>query len=131
MSGPVARQYHQQMVHFLRKTIAYTDNGSTLVVGRVPAGSLILQPMSGVAVTTVFNGNSSNVLDVGYSTDSGTNNLATSLALGTAAFVPIDETTGPMLCTSDTTISVLVTSTASASTGSGEVIIAYVPDTDG
>lgn len=125
------RQYHQQMVHFLRKSIAYTDNGSTLVIGTIPAGSLIVKPMSGVHVTTAFNGNSSNVLDIGASTDTGTNNFATQLALGTATFVPMDEVVGDFLVTQDTTVSMLVTSTASASAGAGEVIVCYIPDTDG
>lgn len=131
MSGPVPRQYHQQVVHFLRKSIAYTDDGDTIVIGKVPAGSIILKPTSGVHVTTAFNGNSSNVLDIGYSSDSGTNNLATQLSLATTTFVPLDEAVGDYLCTSDTTISMLVTSTASASAGAGEVVICYIPDTDG
>lgn len=130
-AGTTARQYSYQLVHYLRKSIAYTDDGDTLTIGIVPSGSLILKPLSGVAVTTAFNGNSSNVLDVGYSTDSGTNNLGTQLSLATTTFVPLDEEVGDYLCASDTTIQVLVTSTASASAGAGEVIIAYIPDNDG
>lgn len=130
-AGTTARKYPYQMVHYLRKSIDYTMNGTTVTIGIVPAGALILKPASGVAVTTAFNGNSSNVLDVGASTDSGTNNLATQLALGTTTFVPLDEAVGDYLVASDTTIQALVTSTASASAGAAEVIIAFIPDNDG
>lgn len=129
--GLVARQYHTQQVHFLRKSIAYTDNGSTIDIGKIPAGSLILKPASGVHVTTAFNGNSSNVLDIGASTDSGTNNFATQLSLATATFVPMDEAVGDFLVTVDTTVSMLVTATAAASAGAGEVVVCYIPDIDG
>ena len=125
------RQFHTQQVHFLRKSISYTDNGSTLVIGTIPAGSLILKPASGVHVVTAFNGNSSNVLDIGASTDSGTNNFATQLSLATATFVPMDEAVGDFLVSVDTTVSMLVTSTASATAGAGEVVVCYIPDIDG
>ncbi len=126
-----ARNLQLQTVHFLRKTIAYTDNGSTLTVGIIPAGSTILYPISGVQVNVVFDGNATNTLDVGASTDSGTNNFATALSLGTIAFVPLDVTSATMNVSVDTTIQVLVTSTAAAAAGSGEVIICYIPDIDG
>lgn len=127
----VPRQYSQQVVHFLRKGITYADDGKTIVIGKIPSGSVIIKPMSGVHIKTVFNGNSSNVLDIGASTDSGTNNFATQLALGTATFVPMDEAVGDFIVTADTTVSMLVTSTASASAGEAEVFVCYIPDTDG
>ena len=130
-AGSSARQYSYQLVHYLRKGITYSDNGSTVTVGIVPAGALILKPLSGVAVITVFNGNSSNVLDVGASTDSGTNNLGTQLSLATTTFVPLDEAVGDYRVSVDTTIQALVTATASATTGDGEIVIAYIPDNDG
>lgn len=129
-AGSSAREFPLQMVHFLRKSIAYTDNGSTVTVGTIPAGSVILKPISGVMVDTAFNGNSSNVLDIGPSTDSGTNLWATNLALGTTTFVPLDEAV-TNLVTVDTIVQALVTSTASASAGAGEIIICYIPDSDG
>lgn len=129
-AGTAAREFPAQMIHYLRKSIAYTDNGSTVTIGTIPAGSVVLKPISGVMVHTAFNGNSSNVLDIGPSTDSGTNLWATNLALGTTTFVPIDENV-TNLVTVDTIVQALVTSTASASTGAAEIIIAYIPDNDG
>ena len=125
-----ARQYHQQMIHFLRKSITFADDGTTVTVGTIPAGSLVLKPISGVAVTTVFNAGSTNVLDVGPSTDSGTDLWATDLALGTLGFVPIDEAVTNLVSV-DTVVQAAVDLTGTAATtGAAEIIIAYIPDTD-
>ena len=129
-AGSSARNLSQQIVHFLRKSITYADNGTTVTVGTIPAGSTIIKPASGVSVSTVFDGDTTNTLDVGASTDSGTNNFATALTLGGLGFVPLDEAVSGLV-TVDTIIQCYVVSTASASTGAAEVIICYVPDTDG
>jgi hypothetical protein len=126
-----AREFHTQQVHYLRKTIGFADDGATVTVGTIPAGSIILKPISGVAVTTVFNAGTTNVADIGPSTDSGTDLWATDLALGTLAFVPLDEAV-TNLVTVETTVQIAVDLTGTAATtGSAEVIIAYIPDNDG
>lgn len=127
----VGRNYGKQMIHFLRKTVVFGDDGVAYrKVGVVPAGSLIIKPMSGVFVSTVFNAAGSNTLNIG--TPGDTDLFATLLALGSLAFVPCDEAIGGFLRTSETTVvaEVVLTGTA-ATTGSGEVIIAYIPDIDG
>lgn len=128
-----ARNYNKQLVHYLRKTIAYTDDGNELDVGIIPAGSLILKPASGVHITTAFDAAGGNVLQVGFSAGvDDPNLLGTSLALGTTTFVPLDEAVGGYLVTVDATVSVTVELTGTAaSAGSGEVVIAYIPDNDG
>lgn len=127
-AGTSARLLPFQAVHYLRKDITYANDGQTVVVGVLPAGAVIIKAASGVNVSTAFNGGSTNTLDIGYSTDSGTNNLATLLALGTATFVPLDEAVGDnYIGTSDRTISAYVVSTATASAGVGQIIIAYIP----
>ena len=45
-----ARQFHTQQVHYLRKSIAYTDDGTEVTVGKIPSGALILAPASGVHI---------------------------------------------------------------------------------
>jgi hypothetical protein len=126
-----ARLLHTQQVHYLRKGITFADDGTTVTVGVIPAGSLILKPLSGVAVTTVFNAGSTNVLDVGPSTDSGTDLWATDLALGTLAFVPLDEAV-TNLVTVETTVQAAVDLTGTAATtGAAEIVICYIPDNDG
>ncbi len=126
-----ARQYHTQQIHYLRKTITYADDGTTVTVGVIPAGSILLKPISGVAVTTVFNAGTTNVADLGPSTDAGTDLWATDLALGTLAFVPIDEAVSNLVSV-DTTVQIAVDLTGTAATtGSAEVCICYIPDNDG
>ncbi len=123
--GQVARQYSYQLVHYLTKAFTYADDGSVLTVGTVPAGATILKPLSGVQVNTVFNAGSTNVLDIG--TAANDDLYATDLALGTATFVPLDEAVG-LTMSADTTIIATVDLTGTAATtGSGVVIIAYVP----
>lgn len=126
--GTTARQFHTQQIHYLRKTISYTDDGDTITVGTIPAGSVLVKPISGVSVSVAFDGNSSNILDIGPSTN--TDLWATDLALGSIAFVPIDEAVTNVVST-DTVVQCAVTSTAAAAAGSAEVIIAFIPDNDG
>jgi hypothetical protein len=125
-----ARQYHHQMIHFLRKTVGFADDGTELAVGTIPAGSVIIKPMSGVQVSTAFDAGTTNTLNIG--TDADDNLFMTLGALGTATFVPMDEAIGGYLVAADTNVTATVVLTGTAATaGSGEVIIAYVPDTDG
>lgn len=125
-----ARQFHEQQVHYLRRTITFADVGLTLDVGTIPAGSIILRPISGVAVTTAFNGGTSSTLDVGPSTDSGTDLYATAITLAALNFVALDETV-TNLVTVDTRIQCDITVTGAAATaGVAEVIICYIPDND-
>ena len=127
-AGTAARDYNQQMIHYLRKTITYADDGTTVTIGTIPAGSVLVKPISGVSVSVAFDGNSSNVLDIGPSTN--TDLWMTDGALGSIAFVPLDEAVSNLVST-DTVVQCAVVSTASASAGSAEVIIAYIPDNDG
>jgi len=125
MSIP-ARQFQTQQVHFLRKDFTYADDGSTLNVGKVPAGSVILKPVSGANVSTAFNAGTTNVLDIGTEADGDL--FATDLALGSAAFVPCDEAVS-FYVSSDTVITATVDLTGTAATtGVGQVVIAYIPN---
>lgn len=128
--GTTARAYHTQQVHYLRKSIAHTDDdGPALTVGILPAGATIIKPISGVQVDTVFDAGTTNTLNIGTTADD--NLYGTLLALGAATFVPLDEAVGLTVAV-DTTITATVVLTGAASTaGAGEVIIAYIPDNDG
>ena len=64
MSG---QQYHQNMVHFLKKEITFADAGTTVTVGTLPANSVVLR--GGVAVTVAFDGDTTNTLDIGTGAD--------------------------------------------------------------
>lgn len=132
-AGNVARTFHTQQVHYLRKTITYADNGKAVVVGYLPAGALVLPGISGIAVTEIFNGDSTNTSDVGIT--GGATKYASALALGTLGWIELDvitESSGnSSLTTAVEEVIATVVSTADASSGSAEVIIAFIPDNDG
>lgn len=131
-AGTTARQTHLQVVHYLRKAITKANAATTVTVGIIPAGAIIMHPISGVYVTEVFNAGTNNRLDIGASTDSGTNNFGTLLALTALGIVPLDEGTAlsPKV-TVDTTIQAYVDVTGTtATTGAATIVIAYVLDND-
>lgn len=122
------RLYHTAQIHYLRKDITKADAATTVVVGSIPSGSIILEAISGVYVHEVFNAGTNNRLDIGASTDSGTNNYATLLTLLGIGFIELDEVAATLKVTADTTISAYVDVTGTAATtGAASVIIAYIP----
>ena len=127
-AGTTARQYDTQQVHYLRRTINFTDHGLTLTIGTIPAGSIVLRALSGVHVTTAVNAAGFDTLDICPSTCAGTDLWATALDLTTTTFVPMDENVSLLVAT-DTVVQCDVTSSGSTA-GSGEVIICYIPDND-
>lgn len=132
-AGDSGRVHNVQCVHYLRKTITFADAGTTVTVGTIPAGSLVLPELSGVYVTTAFNGDTTNTCDIGIS--GTTEKYSSDLALGTVGYIEQDVITGSSasvgLTTAAETIIATVVSTASASAGSAEVIFCYIPDNDG
>ena len=128
-TGTTARVYPYQLIHYLRKGFTFADDGSVLTVGIIPAGAQILRALSGVEVNVAFNAASTNVLDIG--TTANDDLYATDLALGTIAFVPLDEAVSMTVAAATTiTATVDLTGTA-ATTGQGEIVIAFLPDNDG
>ncbi len=123
------RELHTQQVHYLRKGFTFADNGSVLTVGTLPAGALILKPISGVHVVTVFNAGTNNLLDIGTTADDDL--FGTDLSLLAATFVPLDEAVGGyrVAAAIDVTLTLGLSGTA-ATTGDGECVIAYIPDND-
>lgn len=126
-----ARIYHTQQTHFLRKSISFEDIGSTVDLGVVPAGAIVIN--AGVVVSTAFDSGSTDVLDIGTSSD--TDGFATDLSLQTAGRIAADELAtsndlGPYAA--DTTLQCVLAATGTAATaGSAEVFVEYIPDTDG
>lgn len=124
-----ARNNGTQSVQYLRKTLTYLNTGLQ-TVGKIPAGSLILKPASGVHVTTISNAGTNKQVDIGI-IDSATNDddyLGTDLLLGTAGFVPLDEAVGGYAVTKETTITATLDLTGTGNTqGLFEIVIAYLP----
>lgn len=132
-AGDSAREYHTAQVHYLRKTITFGDAATTVTVGTIPAGALVLPAISGAYVTTAFTGDSTNTVDIGIS--GSTTKYASALALGTLGHIELDVITdasaNSSLTTATETIIATVVSTANPDAGSAEIIIAYIPDNDG
>lgn len=129
-AGTNARQYHQCMVHYLRKAIAYTDGQTASVtVGTVPAGALIHDVS--VTVTTAFNNGTTNTLNVG--TVASATALASAAALGTVGQVkPSLATNANLYRTTDTVITATHASSGTAATaGQAIVVVAFTTDNDG
>ena len=120
-----ARNDGKQNIQFLRKDITFADMGKLLTVGTIPAGALIIKPISGVQVNTVFNSATTTVLDIGTTADGDF--FATDLDVKTAAaFVPVDEAVSFSVA-ADTTITAQLAETGAAATaGSGVIVIAFV-----
>lgn len=127
--GSTARQLPYQCIHYLRKRFTFADNGKTIDIGTLPDGALLIKPISGVMVNVAFNGATTNTLDIGPSTDPGTDLWATVLALGTIGFIPLDEVV-TLLVSGDTKVQAKVVSTTGATTGSGIIVVAYIPNND-
>lgn len=125
--GTPARNDGSQTVHYLRKKITFADSAA-VTVGVVPANAIVLR--GGVVVATAFNAGTSNVLDIGTSSDD--DGFATDLALGTIGVIVADEMAtsndmGPM--SADTTIIATYAQTGTAATaGEGYVWVEYLPN---
>lgn len=123
------RQSQFQHVHYLRVGFTYADNGKVITAGTVPAGALILKPVSGIHIVTAFNAGTTNIADVGTTADDDL--FGTDLALGTANFVPLDEVIGGFRVAADIDVTITpALSGTTATTGDAELVIAYIPDND-
>jgi hypothetical protein len=129
-AGTVARDLGIQAVHYMRKGITFADIGDTVVVGTLPAGALVLKALSGVYVTTLFNGTTP-TLDIGPTSDSGHDLFASGVSLATAAYVTFDEATSAYyVASADTEVSADVNATDDTA-GAAEIVICYICDNDG
>lgn len=131
-AGTNARNTQLSVVHCIRADITFADNGRAVPFNNaIPAGSQIINAISGVYVNTAFNAGTSNVLDIGTTADDDL--YGTDLALGTKAFVTLDEAataTGvnTWYLSDDTyfTCTPALSGTA-ATAGSAVVLICYYP----
>jgi hypothetical protein len=125
-TGNTARDYGVQLVHYLRKDFTYADAGVALTVGVIPAGAVILKPLSGVDVQVAFTAATNHQLDIG--TDSNDDLYATNLELNAIGFVALDEAVS-MKVAAATTITATPDLTGATNTaGAGTVVIAFLPN---
>ena len=125
-AGTSARAYSQQMVHYLRKRFLETGGQSTVyTLGTIPAGSVILKPISGVMVNVAATAASNKLMNIG--TTANDDLYGTVVSLASIAFVPLDESVS-MTVSTDTTLTATMALTGTAGTaGVFDVVIAYIP----
>jgi hypothetical protein len=133
MPTPSARNDGTQKVMFLRKRITFVNNGSTIMVGKLPAGASVVG--GGVHVITAFNDSGTDTLIVGFiGSTTDDNAYATLLDLSAVGFIALDElaTTTNIQQTVDTTVTcVYVGQNSNMTAGVADVIIQYIPNNDG
>lgn len=132
MSGPSARVLQSQTIHFLRKRINYVSNGTTITVGKLPAGASVIG--GGVHVVTAFNDSGTDTLIVGFiGSTTDDNAYATLLDLSAVGWIVLDElaaTTNIQQTVEATVTCVYAGQNSNATAGVADVIIWYVPNTD-
>lgn len=131
MSNPQqARIYHTRQVHYLTKSVTYSDagisTGTTVKFNaQLPANAFITE--SYVDVKTVFNAGSTNVLTVG--TNSGTANDIIAAGDVNEASAQVFSVTGVGVLNTSTPLDVYVNYTqtgTAAGTGAADIVVAYV-----
>ncbi len=118
-----ARDDGYQGIQYLRKDYTFADRGLVLTVGTVPAGAVIIRPLSGVDVQVASTDATNKQMDIGNSTTADL--YGTDLSTATIAFVPLDEVVTLKMAV-DTTILATPDFTGTAGVGSGSIIIAYI-----
>lgn len=112
-------------IQFREKYFTFADDGLTLDIGNIPVGAMIVKPISGIHVIEAFNAGTTNVADIGPSTD--TDLWATDLALGTIGFIPLDEAVSNVVGNGQGLAQVAVDLTGSAATtGKARAMIAFI-----
>jgi hypothetical protein len=128
-AGTTARDLGIQAVHYMRKGITFADKGTSVVVGVLPAGALLLKALSGVYVTTAFGGTTP-TLDVGPTSDSGHDLWASALALGSLGYITLDEAVSAYtVVAADTEVTADYNGTDDVA-GAAEIVICYILDND-
>lgn len=130
------QSYHQNMVHYVRADITFSDVGTVVSLGWVPKGAVMLR--GGVVVSTEFNAATTNTLDIGFrnagdGTSDDADSYATSIATGTAGVINTDEmaTTANAYLPSGAEITASPKATGAAATaGVGQVWMEYLIPND-
>lgn len=132
MAIGTARQSHEQQVHFLRKLVTYNDAGvvNGVLVGTVPAGSIITHVMVQVAVA--FNAGTNNNLTVG-TTGTGADIVsaaeAASGTVGQKHATAYRSIAAPFAQDQDIFVAYAQTGTAGTA-GQAYVVVYYAPNID-
>lgn len=131
-AGTAARTLSFQAVHYLRKTVTYSDAGISTGIAfnaPLPAYAQILSTYANVI--TAFNAQTTNVLTIGTNSSSYNDIAAAGGIDETTTGMQVVTTGGGLNITTDTTVYVKYTQTGTAATaGKARIVIAYVIDND-
>lgn len=118
---------YQGFVHVLRKRITFADFGTTVTVGKMPAGASVIG--GGVHILTAFNSSGTDLLNVGFiGSTTDADGYATLLTLAAVGFIALDElaATTNIQQTVETTVTCApAQSVADATAGVADVIVIY------
>lgn len=117
-----ARQTHNQQIHWLTtRLITFADDGVAVEFdGKIPAGSLIIKPISGFQVNVAFDG--SGVIDIGPTSNDDL--WMTDGSGATATFVPLDEAV--TMYVSEDVLPICTMTGGTVTAGQGYGVIAYI-----
>lgn len=93
MSVNDGQQYHTNQIHYLRRTLTFSNAAGVYSLGWVPPGAVVLR--GGAAITTVFNYGTNNRFDMGFRNAPGksddTDEFASDVLLTTAGVIAADD----------------------------------------
>lgn len=111
-------------VRFVERYFTFANDAQILDIGNVPAGAILLKPISGVHVIQAFNAGTANVAEIGPSTS--TELWGTDLPLGAIGFFPIDEAVSNVVAVGQSLVQVTVDLTGTATAGIARAIVCYL-----
>ena len=123
-ANTTARDAGFQNVQYYRKRIQYTDGVLTWKF-KIPAGAIILAPISGVDVQTVFNFGTNNRVQIGDASNASKYGLNVSLAA--LGFAPMAVAVGHKVTVDTDIVFTVDNSGTAATTGDAELVLAYIP----
>lgn len=131
-TGSDARQYEQQLLHFIRRQISFDTfqigTDATVKVGTLPNGAVIYDAI--VKVSTAFNAGTTNYINVGTADDDDAIVDQDDID-ATAAEWQSSRRGCDLTLTADTPVYVTYDQSGTAATaGVAEIIVAYIPDND-
>lgn len=128
----LGRQLSLQTVHYFRERVTFSDEGTAVVVGRLPAGASVVT--GGVHIVTAFDDTAT--IDVGFADGSSTDDpdaYGSALTATAVGYISLDALASTTNIQQTTEANVTVTvndGTGAASQGVADVIIGFVPSND-
>jgi len=123
---PATTDAYTTHLQVLRKRVNYTDRGTAVTIGVIPAGAVIMG--GGVQIVTTFNGTGTDLLDVGTPADADEFGSALVVSASAPVYVPLDElaTNNSYTETADITVTATYSDQNSdATAGAADIIVWY------